>query len=66
MGIISLVGVVVGIELSLRVVDYLYTCKTYVLGSLGKCCIGSHKKIKRRCKVYNKNYSDETRKLKKE
>jgi len=47
-GIISLVGVVVGIELTLRFVDYLYTRKSHSLGS--------HKKHKR-----TKTYTEKIR-----
>jgi len=46
LGILSLVGVLIGIEFTLRIIDYLYTRKG--------CCMGNDKKAEQRHKKVEK------------
>jgi len=47
---VSMIGVLFGIEFTLRFVDYLYTRKSRCLGSDTK-----HKRNKKKSKTYRKN-----------
>ena len=46
LGVLSLVGVLIGIEFTLRVIDYLYTRKGRCMGNVEKAR-QRHKKVKK-------------------